>query len=201
MAIASDEACCDILKTAFGVQRTVTYETPEITRNGVWKTAAPHRYDPSIPDPRFAVPDLRLLWLANTNFTDPAVLAKLGAHFDPLIARGLNPFWIRDDIENDNYALFLYVWWLATEKHLLRGMGFPYAVNAQAVNFYLAHAHDLLDLSPRRLELIARAFANPVQGARDAELRSMLSRRGDLRPKLKLPAPWITVTDGVPPGR
>jgi hypothetical protein len=79
-------------------------------------------------------------------------------------------------------------------------MGFPYAVNAQAVNFYLGHAHDLFDLPPRRLELIARAFANPVQGARDAELRSMLSKRGDLRPKLKLPAPWITVTDGVPHG-
>ncbi len=30
--IASDEAACDILKTAFGMQRTVTFETPEITQ-------------------------------------------------------------------------------------------------------------------------------------------------------------------------
>ena len=30
--IAGDEAACDILKTAFGMQRTVTFETPEITQ-------------------------------------------------------------------------------------------------------------------------------------------------------------------------
>ena len=30
--IAGDEACCDILKTGFGMQRTVTFETPEITQ-------------------------------------------------------------------------------------------------------------------------------------------------------------------------
>ena len=30
--IAGDEASCDILKTAFGLQRTVTFESPEITQ-------------------------------------------------------------------------------------------------------------------------------------------------------------------------
>ena len=30
--IAGDEASCDILKTGFGMQRTVTFETPEITQ-------------------------------------------------------------------------------------------------------------------------------------------------------------------------
>ena len=197
--IASDEASCDVLKTAYGVQRTVMYETPEITRNAIWRDQM-RMYNPGIPDPQFPC-NSRLLWLANTNFADPAIIAKLGDHFEPLIARGLNPFWIRDDAENDQCALFLYVWWLATEGKLLRSMGFSYEVSAQAVNYFVAHAHDLRDLAPRRVELLARAFNNPVAGAREAELRSMLSTTGgDLRPKLKLPAAWVTVIDGTPQG-
>ena len=83
--IAGDEASCDILKTAFGVQRTVTYETPEITRNENWRISGHGGYNPFIPPPDFPIPaDLRWLWLANINYTDPAVLAKLGDHFAPL---------------------------------------------------------------------------------------------------------------------
>jgi hypothetical protein len=91
---------------------------------------------------RFSGPRrLRWLWLANTNYTDPAVLARLGDHFAPLIARGLNPFWIRDDAEHD---LFLYVYHLATEENLLRSMGFPYEVSRKAVNFYVTPANRLV---------------------------------------------------------
>ena len=158
--IARDEAACDILKTAFGMQRTVTFETPQITINESWRISGHGGYDPFVPPPYFPVPaDLRWLWLANTNYTDPAVLAKLGDHFAPLIARGLNPFWIRDDAEHDNHDLFLYVYHLATEENLLRSMGFPYEVSRKAVNFYVTHANRLVDLCPRRLELIAKAFA------------------------------------------
>jgi hypothetical protein len=158
--IAGDEASCDILKTAFGMQKTVTFETPEITRNENWRISGHGSYDPFVPPPDFAVPaDLRWSWLANTNYANPAVLAKLGDHFAPLIARGLNPFWIRDDAEHDHRDLFLCVHHLATEENLLRSMGFPYEVSRKAVNFYVTHANRLVDLCPRRLELIAKALA------------------------------------------
>ncbi len=195
--IAGDEAACDILKTAFGMQRTVTYETPQITQNENWRISGHGGYDPFVPPPDFPVPaDLRWLWLANTNYTDPSVLAKLGDHFAPLIARGLNPFWIRDDAEHDHRDLFLYVHWLATEQNLLRSMGFTYEVSRKAVNFYVSHANRLVDLCPRRLELIATAFAaNQPPAALEAELSSMAP--SIIRPKLTLPAAWVTVPDGI----
>jgi hypothetical protein len=134
--------------------------------------------------------------LANTNYTDPAVLAKLGDHFAPLIARGLNPFWIRDDAEHDHHDLFLYVHWLATEENLLRSMGFPYQASRKAVSFYVTHANRLVDLCPRRLELIAQAFAaDQPPAALEAELNSMAP--SIIRPKLRLPVPWVSVPDGV----
>ena len=105
--VAGDEAACDILKTAFGMQRTVTFETPEITQNEDRRISGHGGYDPFLPPPEFPVPaDLRWLWLANVNYTDPAVLAKLGDHFAPLIARGLNPFWIRDDANTTTTICF-----------------------------------------------------------------------------------------------
>jgi hypothetical protein len=197
--IAGDEASCDILKTTFGAQRTVAFETPEITRNEEWRISGHNGYDPFLPPPSFRIPaSLGWLWLANTNFTNATVLAKLGNHFAPR----LNPFWIRDDAEHDNYDLFLYVVYLATEQNLLRGMGFPYDVVRRAVSFYVTHVNRLIDLCPRRLELIARAFGgNLPPAALEAELVSMLDRTNqDIRPKLKLPATWVTVTDGVPSG-
>jgi hypothetical protein len=196
--IAGDEAACDILKTAFGMQRTVTFETPQISQNENWRISGHGGYDPFVPPPDFAVPaDLRWLWLANTNYADPAVLAKLGDHFAPLIARGLNPFWIRDDAEHDHHDLFLYVYHLATEENLLRSMGFQYEVSRKAVNFYLTHANRLVDLCPRRLELIAKAFtADQPPAALEAELNSM-TPSAIIRPKLRLPASWVSVPDGV----
>jgi hypothetical protein len=195
--IAADEASCDILKTGFGMQRTVTYETPEITRNENQRISGHGGYDPFLPPPDFRVPDdLRWLWLANTNYTDAKVLAKLGDHFAPLIARGLNPFWIRDDVEHDHRDLFLYVHYKATEENLLRSLGFPYDVSRKAVNFFVTHADRLIDLGPRRLELIAKAFAADLPSAAlEAELHSMAPTV--IRPNLKLPTSWITVPDGA----
>jgi hypothetical protein len=196
--IAGDEAACDILKTAFGMQRTVTFETPEITRNETRRISGHGGYDPFVPPPDFPVPaDLRWLWLANTNYADPAVLTRLGDHFAPLIARGLNPFWIRDDAEHDHRDLFLCVHHLATEENLLRSMGFPYEVSRRAVNFYVTHVNRLVDLCPRRLELIAKAFAtDQPPAALEAELNSMAPSIL-IRPKLRLPASWVSVPDGV----
>ena len=158
--IARSEAILDVLKTSFGVQRECILETPESTRNERYRLAGSQRYDPLILPPRFPTGNLRMLWLSNTNFTDPVLLDKLGDHFAPLVTRGLNPWWIDDDSAHDNYDLFLYVHHQATEKNLLRSMGFPYTVGQRAVNFYVTQCHRLYDLAPRRLELIARAFAN-----------------------------------------
>jgi hypothetical protein len=133
--IESNVEVIDVCKTTFGMQRMCILETPEITRNERYRLTGNSRYDPTIPPPRFPVGDLRWLWLANPNYSDPAVRAKLGDHFAPLIARGLNPWWISDDREHDNYDLFLYVHHQATEKNLLRSMGFPYRVSQRAVNF------------------------------------------------------------------
>jgi hypothetical protein len=195
--IAGDEASCDILKTALGMQRTVTYETPEISRNENLRISGHSSYNPFISPPDFPIPgDLGWLWLANLNYTDEAVLAKLGDHFAALVARGLNPFWIRDDVAHDHHDLFLYVHWLATEQNLLRSMGFKYDVVRRAVNFYITHSTSLVDLCPRRLELLAQAFAtDQPPAALEAALTSMAPRV--IRPNLKLPVSWVTVPDGV----
>jgi hypothetical protein len=195
--IAGDEAACDVLKTGFGVQRTVAYETPQITQNENWRISGHQGYDPFLPPPDFPISaDLRWLWLANVNYTSPSVLAKLGDHFAPLIARGLNPFWVRDDAEHDHHDLFLYVIWLATEQNLLRSMGFKYEVSRKAINFYITHSTSLVDLCPRRLELLAQTFAtDQPPAALEAALTSMAPRV--IRPNLKLPVSWVTVPDGV----
>jgi hypothetical protein len=124
-------------------------------------------------------------------------LEKLGDHFAALIARGLNPFWVRDDREHDHCDLFLYVIWQATEGNLLRGLGYKYQVSRQAVNYYVTHSDRLLDLCPRRLELIARAFAaKQPAAALEAQLTSMLSK-DSIRPRLKVDQSWVTVPGGT----
>ena len=80
--IAGDEAACDILKTAFGMQRTVTFETPQITRNENWRISGHGGYDPFIPPPDFPVPaDLRWLWLANDELYRSGSAGKAGRSF------------------------------------------------------------------------------------------------------------------------
>ena len=75
-------------------------------------------------------------------------------------------------------------------------MGFKYEVSRKAVNFYVTHANSLIDLCPRRLELIAQQFAKDQPAAAlEAALKSMAPRI--IRPKLQLPAPWVQVPDGV----
>ena len=69
-------------------------------------------------------------------------------------------------------------------------------MSRKAVNFYITHADRLVDLCPRRLELIAMAFAkDQPPSALEAELNSMAP--SVIRPNLKLPASWVKVPDGV----
>jgi hypothetical protein len=74
--------------------------------------------------------------------------------------------------------------------------GFRYEVSRKTVNFYVTHADRLVDLCPRRLELIAQAFAaDQPPAALEAELNSMAP--SITRPMLRLPASWVSVPDGV----
>ena len=141
--IAHDEDSLDVLKTGFGAQRTVMLETPQIVQNELWRLAGHASYNALIPPPRFGTRDLRFLWLSNTDFTDPKLRKMIAEHFDPLVARGLNPFRITDDAEHDNQAVFEWVLWLVTVKNLLRNLGFSYNDSRSAVNFYISNAHRL----------------------------------------------------------
>jgi hypothetical protein len=184
--VARDEDSLDVLKTGFGVQRMVMLETPQIMQNELWRLSGHVSYNALIPPPRFGTGDLRFLWLSNTDFTDPKFRKMIAEHFDPLIARGLNPFRITDDAEYDNQAVFEWVLWLATVKNLLRNLGFSYNDSRRAVNFYITHAHRLHDLSPRRIELLASLFReNLPEQTLEIELDSNLSKT-DLRPKLRI---------------
>ena len=184
--IAHDEDSLDVLKTGFGAQRTVMLETREIARNEFWRRTGHASYNALIPPPRFSTRDLRFLWLSNTDFTDPKLRKMIAEHFDPLVARGLNPFRITNDAEHDNQAVFEWVLWLVTVKNLLRNLGFSYNESRKAVNFYISNAHRLHDLSPRRMELLASLFReNLPQQTLEIELDSHLSKT-DLRPKLKV---------------
>ena len=184
--LAHDEDSLDVLKTGFGAQRTVMLETPQIVQNELWRLAGHASYNALIPPPRFSTRDLRFLWLSNTDFTDPKLRKMIAEHFDPLVARGLNPFRITDDAEHDNQAVFEWVLWLVTVKNLLRNLGFSYNDSRSAVNFYISNAHRLYDLSPRRMELLASLFReNLPQQTLEIELDSHLSKT-DLRPKLKV---------------
>ncbi len=94
-------------------------------------------------------------------------------------------------------ALFCYVVWRATEQNLLRRLGYKYEVSRQAVNFFVTHANRLVDLCPRRLELIAEAFAaHQPAAALEAQLNSMLAK-DDIRPKLRMERSWVTVPGGI----
>jgi hypothetical protein len=175
-----------MLKVAFGRQRMVTYESGESQRNEIRRTEVSRYYNPTIPPPSFVLGHkLRLLWPSNENYNDLAARKTLSVHFDPLVARGLDPWWIGDHRGNDNRALVEYTYWLVTEANLLRAMGFKYEHTRAAINFYLSNVNRLIDVPPRRVELIARAFANPVPTLRDASLSAMLAQ-SDLRPKLRL---------------
>ena len=58
-------------------------------------------------------------------------------------------------------------------------MGFPYEVSRKAVNFFVTHANQLVDLCPRRLELIAKAFAVDHCHRVDAVKRAYTKERLD----------------------
>ena len=200
-ACARRETPANVVKGAFGEARKVIWESQAAFRNAAWLDKAnprynPDRHSPLIPPLEFNV-SVRLLWLSNADFTDEAVLGGTPEHFRALVSRGLDPFRIRDDAENDGYAVFLYTHHAATEGGFLKAAradgGYPYEIARQAVDFYVNHVHRLIDIVPRRLKQIATVFdyyRDPRE--REPRLQAML-RPTDQRPRLKLPESWVPV--------
>ena len=195
-SVARKETTANLLKVGFGDRGKIVFETIASIRNDEYRTAEDERlrkrYNPTIPPPWFYVL-MRLLWLSNLNYTDPAVLDVLPDHFRALVSRGLDPVWIPGDAEHDGFAVFIYTHWAATEGNMLRGKGYPYDVSRLAVAFYLDNVHRLIDICPRRLEQIAKVIRdNSNLAARELRLQAML-RPTDQRPRLLLPEPWVSV--------
>ena len=193
--LARMETTSNLLKAGFGESRRVVFESAEIMRNERYRISVGERdrmkYNPRIAQPEFDVP-MRLVWLSEANFTDPAVFGKTTEHFRALVAMGLDPICIDDDAAHDGFAVFCCVHWLATEGNALRSLGFTWDQARLAVQFYVQNIHRLIDIFPRRLIQIAQAIRecpDPVQ--RDEKLGRML-RSVDQRPRLKLPQPWVT---------
>ena len=125
------------------------------------------------------------------------MLGATPEHFRALVSRGLDPFRIRDDAENDGYAVFLYTHHAATEGGFLKAArangGYPYEIARQAVDFYVHNVHRLIDIVPRRLKQIADVF-DYYRDQRERELRlQAMLRPTDQRPKLRLPESWVSV--------
>ena len=191
-----------MLKGAFGEARKVIHHSQNALNNAARLDASYPRYKPElhsllIPPVEFDLTLLRLLWLTNVDFTDPAVLGSSPEHFRALVSKGLDPYRIRNDAENDGYAVFLYVHWGATEGGFLKSAradgAYSYDIARQAVQFYVQNVHRLIDIPPRRLKQIADVILyNADLKQRDLRLQAML-RSTDQRPKLKLPESWVPV--------
>ena len=193
-ACARRETPANVVKGAFGEARRVIWESQAAFRNAAWLDKAnprynPDRHSPLIPPMEFNV-SVRLLWLSNADFTDEAVLGGTPEHFRALVSRGLDPFRIRDDAENDGYAVFLYTHHAATEGGFLKAAradgGYPYEIARQAVDFYVHNVHRLIDIVPRRLKQIATVFDYyRDQREREPRLQAML-RPTDQRPRTQI---------------
>jgi hypothetical protein len=191
-ALARNETPSNLMKSAFGAERKIIFETPAALRNEQRRIDESPHYRKEIAPPQFNVP-VRLIWLSNVNWTDPAVFGSTPEHFKALVSKGLDPLWIPNDAEHDGLAVFQYAHWLATEGKGLRSLGFPYEVARDAIAFYVNNVQRLIDICPRRLTQIAEVIRSNVNpGERDLRLRSML-RPDAQRPKLILPHTWSQV--------
>jgi hypothetical protein len=188
---------CNQMKSIFGADRRRAFlENRESLRNETRRNSTEERekrkYNPTIHPPSFPVA-ARLIQLANINYTDSAVASGLSEHFLALVSKGLDPIWIPSDKEHDGFGLFVYTHWLATEGNALRSEQYTYDVARRAVSFYTEYVNRLIDISPRRLSMIARIIRdNPDPGQCALRLDQML-RPDDQRPKLHLPESWIPV--------
>jgi len=127
-SLARKETTSNILKVSFGHGGKVLFGTPTAMKNEEYRNAedekSKRRYNPTIHPPLFPVL-MRLVWLSNLNYTDPALLDALPEHFRALVSRGLDPVWIPGDIEHEGFEVFIYTHWAATEGNMLRGKGTP----------------------------------------------------------------------------
>ena len=195
--LARRETILNHLKGMFGSdRRRVTFPSSEALRNEEYKNSENAKdrakYRATIAPSGFDI-DIRLIWLSNLDYTDPGIIATLPSHFHAMVSKGLDPLCIPNDAAHDGRDVFLFTHYLATEKNSLGGAGYSYEVARQAVRFYVENVHQLIDIPPRRLAMIAKVIKdNPDPAGRDERLAQML-RDTDQRPKLILPESWVPV--------
>ena len=193
--LARRETILNHLKGMFGSdRRRVTFPSSEALRNEEYRDSEnvkdKAKYRATIAPSGFDI-DIRLIWLSNSDYTDPAIIATLPSHFHAMVSKGLDPLCIPNDAAHDGRDVFLFTHYLATEKNALGGEGYSYEVARQAVRFYVENVHRLIDIPPRRLAIIAKVIKhNPDPAGRDERLAQML-RDADQRPKLVLPESWV----------
>jgi hypothetical protein len=192
------EMTCNLLKLANGDPRVVAHASQRSVLNEQYLADGSRRYREYIPPTRFPLHDkVRAIMLSNRNYQDPRVIAELPQeHWNALVGRGTDPIWIPTD-GNDGRDLFEYTHWTATEGNMLRSLQFNWEVSRTAVEFYVEHIHELVDIHPRRLVMIAETIRdNPDPDERMARLYQML-RNTDQRPNLKLPQTWVAMDGGL----
>ena len=195
--LARRETILNHLKGMFGSdRRRVTFPSSEALRNEEYKNSENAKdrakYRATIAPSGFDI-DIRLIWLSNLDYTDPEIIATLPSHFHAMVSKGLDPLCIPNDAAHDGRDVFLFTHYLSTEKNSLGGAGYSYEVARQAVRFYVENVHQLIDIPPRRLAMIAKVIKdNPDPAGRDERLAQML-RDTDQRPKLILPESWVPV--------
>ena len=135
----------------------------------------------------------RQLFTCNLNYRDPKVIAQLPQeHWAALIRRGIDPVWIPVD-GRYGLDLFEYTIWLASEGRMLRSHQIDYATSRKAINYFIAHVHHLIDITPARLIMIAEEFRDTKDRVLlESNLNGMLEAE-DKRPKLKLEQSMIQV--------
>lgn len=148
---------------------------PSARREIVHDTIAARRNEqkmdsnPSIAPPRFEV-RCGVIWLTNLDIRNPKhIPAKIAAHIQPLVDRGLKPVRLSDDPRH----ILDYVLWLATECELLKRMGTSLIEANDALRYFVEHAWRFPSLSIRTLENCAatrKAAPTMWQALLDAEL-------------------------------
>jgi hypothetical protein len=184
----------NVLKRLHEEPRQCALATKEAERNEVFKERGSAQYDPTIAPSRFLVGrNCRQVFTVNENYRDPQVIAKLPRlHWEALVRRGIDPVWVPTD-GREGLDLFEYTYHKATDGKMLRSLNYTYDVSRLAINFFVQHADRLLDITPGRLDLIARVFRDTQSRCqRERDLEQMLATEL-LRPKLKLGSSLVQV--------
>jgi hypothetical protein len=188
------ESMCNMLKVCNGEPRVVAHGSQRSVLNEQYKASGSKRYRDFIPSTQFALGEnVRQIGLTNKNYQDMEVIRDLPQeHWLALVGRGLDPIWIPTDGDH-GLDLFCFTHWLGTEGNMLRSKQFTYDVSRRAIAYYVAKVNYLVDISPRRLVMIAQTVANNRDPDKCERALAQMLRQTDQRPKLRIPQTWVQV--------